>query len=127
MAKIAQTATMYLDEGLGHYGLEWFKARGKKGSGRQAVICGWVLREYFKLPKKVTELWLIAHDAPTSGSLHVSLRIDSMDWVYCHIVDKDVEFTTSHIFDGRMDQYLIKRLRLTEDDVKDIYVTCEYR
>jgi len=127
MAKIAQTAAMYqvIDDSK-HFGSEWFESRSKKGS-EQAAICGGELREYFRLPKKVTKLWIIAHDTPIPGSLHVSLQIRRLDWVFCYVVDKDIEFPISYVFGDRMDRYLIKLLRLTEDDVKDIYVTCEYQ
>lgn len=127
MSKIAQTPTMYLDTSGEYRGMEWFESRGRKGSNRRAVICGAYLRQYFNLPEKVTELWLIAHNAPTTGGLHVSLQIGFDKWVYCQVVDKIVPNQDKHIFDERMDRYLTKRLRLTGDNVKDIFVTCEYR
>ena len=134
MAIVAITPVMRPDESH----CELFEARlnHKQNESNQtrAMICNCTLRKYFNLPKRVTELWLTAHDTPVTEGLRVILKRNRpfsnwvhCHWVHCHVVDEDAHNNGLEMFDTPMDAYIIKKLRLKTGKPKTLYITCEYR
>lgn len=122
MSKIAQTPVMR--HTTDKYGSEVFEARKRDTVtlSARAIVCADKLRDYFCLPEDVSEIWLVAYDAPTDYSLKVILEGCPYEWVSCGIDPKTLEF-----FTNEMDSYLIKHLKLKTGEPRTLYIECEYR
>lgn len=121
MSKIAQTPVM---RSVDKWGSEAFEARKRDTATLNAcaIVCADELRDYFCLPQKVSEVWLIAYDAPGVDRLEVILKGCPHTWVSCEIYQGYIEF-----FTDAMDRYLIKHLKLKRDEPQTLYIECEYR